>query len=411
MRCLIGIVVFLSLCYLISEDRKHVNFKEVVIGVAVQFLLAFLILKMPVIKDVFLGLSSVAGGLRAATDAGTKFVFGYVGGGDLPFQVDNANNLFIFGFRALPMIILISALSMLMFYLGILQKSVNLFSKIIGKFSGIGGVLCIVSSAKLVVGQTEAPLLVRPYLSKISKSELLSIITCCLATTSGAAMVLYGSILESVIPNALTHIVAVTVISIPAAIITSRIIIPQKTEPTDGHLSAPYTFHGPMDAISRGTSDGLMLVINIGAMLIVMIACVDIVNRLLAYIPDIYGTPVTLQRIFGVLFTPVAYFIGIPYEEIFKAGELLSTKVVLNEVIAFIDLVKSVGTSLTERSSIVLVYALCGFANFSSIGITISAYSSLVPERNKEVTGMCVKALCAGVISTCLSAAVINCLI
>lgn len=408
MRCVFGILVLLFLCYLMSEKKKAINYREVAAGIAIQFILAYMFLKMPYIKDVFLKFSGIISGLKTATDAGTKFVFGYVGGGDTPFTVTNPGNLFVFAFQALPMIIVVSAISMLLFHWGWIQKFVLFFSKVINKFSNIGGILGVVSSAKLFVGQTEAPLLVRPYLSKISKSELFSIITCGLATTSGAGMVLYSMILDNRVPNALAHMMTVTAISIPAALVISRMVIPQEGKATDGGISSPYNFSGSIDAISRGTSDGLNIILNLSAILVVAIALISIINQILSVFPDVYGAPVTLQRIFGIFFTPIAYLIGIPYEEIFKAGELLSEKLVVNEMVAYLDLASTSVSEISEKSATILSYALCGFANFSSIGIVVGSYATLVPERNNEVNQICVKAIICGSIATCLSAAVVG---
>ncbi len=407
MRGLFGIMLLLFVCFLISEDRKNVNFKEVIVGVILQFFLAVLLLKMPLINTLFLKITNAIWTLKLATDAGTKFVFGYIGGGSTPFEVSNPSNLFVFAFQALPMIMVISALSMLLFHWGVLQNVVQFLAKLLKRVINIGGALCVVASAKLFVGQTEAPLLVRPYLDKFSRSELLAVMTCGLATTSGTVLVLYSTILENVIPNSLTHIFTVTVISIPISIVIARIVVPQKTEGIGGKLEVPYNFSNSMDAISTGTSDGLMLVLHIAAMLVVMLAFVELVNQILLLLPSVYGEPVTLQRIFGVIMAPVAYLIGVPLDESILAGGLLGMKIVTNEVVAFIKL-SQIYTQLSDKSALIMSYALCGFANFSSLGIIVGAYSKLIPNRNKEVASLCVKALIGGVMSTCISGAIIG---
>lgn len=407
MRGLIGIAVLLFVCFLISEDKRNVNFKEVIVGLFLQFGLAVLLLKTPIINTFFLKITNAIWSLKIATDAGTKFVFGYIGGGATPFDVSNPSNLFIFAFQALPMIMVISALSMLLFHWGILQNIVAFLARLLKRVINIGGALCVVASAKLFVGQTEAPLLVRPYLDKFSRSELLAVMTCGLATTSGTVLVLYSTILESVIPNSLAHIFTVTVISIPIAIVISRIVIPQKTNGVGGTLEVPYNFSNSMDAISTGTSEGLMLVLHIAAMLVVMLAFVELTNQILLTLPLVNGEPITLQRIFGIIMAPVAYMIGIPFDESIAAGGLLGLKIVTNEVVAFIKL-SQVYTQLSGKSALIMSYALCGFANFSSLGIIIGTYSKLIPNRNKEVSSLCLKALICGVIATCISGAIIG---
>lgn len=407
MQGFIGIFVLLFICFLLSENKKAVNLKEIFGGILCQFVLVFLFQKAPIAKDVFLKITDAIWCLKTATDAGTKFVFGYIGGGNTPFNVTDSNNLFIFAFQALPMIMVISALSMLLFHWGVLQKIVAIFAALLKKIMNIGGALCVVAAAKVFVGQTEAPLLVRPYLEKFSRSELLAVMTCGLATTSGTVLVLYSTILEKTIPNALGHIFTVTIISIPVAIIIARILIPQTTEGIGGKLSIPYKFSNSMDAIARGTTDGLGLVLNIAAMVVVMLALVELVNQMLGVFPNVYGEPITLQRILGLFMTPIAYIIGVPFDECLKAGSLLSVKVIMNEVVAFINL-SQVHGELSEKTSLIMSYALCGFANISSIGIIMGTYSKLIPDRNKEVVGLCFKALFGGVIATCISGAVIG---
>lgn len=407
MQGFIGIIILLLICYLLSENRKEVRLSEVLGGIFSQFLLAILFLKIPGIKDIFLRITDAIWSLKIATDAGTRFVFGYLGGGDMPFNISNSNNLFIFAFQALPMIIVVSALSMLFFHWGVLQKVVGFLALGLKRFMNIGGALCLVAASKIFIGQTEVPLLVRPYLNKFSRSELLAVMTCGLATTSGTVLVLYSTILEKTIPNSLSHIFTVTIISIPISLVISRILVPQMTEETGGAIEIPYKFSSSMEAIAKGTSDGLSLVLNIAAMIIVMLALVELVNQILGILPNICGEPVTIQRILGVFMAPVAYIIGVPWDDALKAGGLLSVKIIMNEIVAFINL-SQIHSELSEKTSLIMSYALCGFANISSLGIIVGVFSKLCPERNSEVIGLCMKALLGGIIATCLSGAVIG---
>ena len=408
MRSIAGILILLFICYLISENKKAINYKELICGFVLQFVVAILLLKVSIIQEGLCSFTHVINGIKSATEEGTKFVFGYLGGGNsTPFDISAHNNLFIFAFQALPMIMVFSAISMLLFHWNVLPKIINITTKVVNKFSNIGGILSVIASSKIMLGQTEAPLLIKPYLNKISRSELFSVISCGLATTSGAAMLLYSALLDKVIPNVLSHIVILTVLSIITSILIARIVIPQVEKSSDGELITPYKFSGSIDAITRGTSDGLGMVLNIGAMVIVAIALISIVNQMLTCLPNINGAPITIQRILGIFFTPIAYIIGIPYEEVFKAGELLSLKVVVNEVVAFIELANS-ANQLSPKSMIIMLYAICNFANISSIGINISSYSVLVPERRDEIIGLCGKALIVGTLATCISGAVIG---
>lgn len=405
MHGLLGIVLLPLLCYLVSENRQKVMWIEVAVCVCIQAVIAVLFLKSGAVSNVFLNISHAIDGVRTATEAGTKFVFGYLCGTDTPFHVKEGASLFIFAFNALPMILVFSAMSMLAFHLGILQKFIQLISRIVRKVYNIGGALCLAASSKIVLGQTEAPLLIRPYLDKLSRSELMSLITCGFATSSGAGMLLYSQIIAERIPNAMLHILTVTIMSIPAAIVISRIIIPQTETVTDGDMESPYKFENSIEAISKGTMDGLGIVTGMAAMLIVTIAFITMINQCLSVLPNVLGNPITLQRCLGIIFAPLAYVIGIPFPEILPAGEMIATKIVVNEVIAFMDLIRS---SLSDRSALITMYTLCNFGNISSIGMTVSAYSALAPTKNREVIGLCWKALFAATVASCLSASIVG---
>lgn len=363
-----------------------------------------------------------------ATLAGTSFVFGYLGGNSLPFELKEGANAFIFAFQPLPMVIVVSALSMLLFHWRVLPTLVNLFSWALKKTLRIGGALGVCSAAKVFLGQTEAPLLIRPYLKNLSRSELFTVMTLGMATTSATIMVLYATLLENIIPFPISHVLTASVISVPAAIAISRIMIPHTGEMTEGDLVMPYEFSGTMDAVSLGASDGIKLFLNIVAMLIVILALVALSNTILSgltntvvwvysFFPnfldlseEVLQSPpaITLQDIFGTLMQPFAWMMGIPWSEAFDAGNLLGTKTVLNEVMAFIGLSELPKGALSPRTSVMMTYALCGFANFSSIGILIGGLGSMAPERKGEVIQLGFKALIAGTIASCMSATVVG---
>ncbi len=403
----LGILIFTIIAVLLSENRRQISYKSVFWGIKCQFLIFVILTKAPMIKDGFLKVASAICSLKEATDYATAFVFGYVGGGVTPFEITSPSAVFILAFQALPMLIVMSALSMLLFHWRVIPLILKGMSFLLKRVSKLGGALGMVASSKIFVGQTEVPFLIRPYLSKLSKHELFTVITCGMATTSGAVIVLYGTILNNVLENAVGHILTVTIMSVFSAIWVSRIIVPETNEPTQVEIVNPYNFSSSMDAISKGTTDGLKLWANIVAMLIVTLALIKLLNIILGCLPNLFDEPITIERILGVIMAPVTWLMGIPWGEATLTGNLLGTKTVLNEIVAFLKL-SEVSSMLSPKSRIIMTYGLCGFANISSIGIVIGIFGGLVPERKDEVIKMCFKAMIAGSIATCLSGTVVG---
>jgi len=403
-----GLGLFLFLAWLFSENRRQVKIKQALYGLAIQIILAIIVTKFSIVRSGFLWIGDGVMALKDATVAGTSFVFGYLGGGASPYQAQEGSNSFIFAFQALPMVIVISAIAMLLFHWRILPAIVKVFSSFFQKILGIGGALGVCAAAKIFLGQTEAPLLVRPYLGKFTRSELFTVMTAGMATTSISIMVIYAMILEGTIPDPIAHILTASIISIPAAITISRILIPQVGEDTSGHMVVPYQFSGSMEAITQGTTDGMKLYINIIAMLIVFLAVVALVNSLLGLLPNIGGETISLQLILGYLLAPLAWFLGIPWEEALPAGALLGKKTILNELVAFLGLAALPKGVLSVKSGLIMTYALAGFANLSSIGIQIGGLGSMVPERKQEIISLGLKALIAGTMASCMSGAIIG---
>ena len=403
----LGILVFFIFPVALSENRRRIDYKFVVLGLAVQIFLAVVITKIAFVQSSFLWVSEGINKLKCATCEGTKFVFGYLGGGDVPFLMKEGASPFIFAFQPLPMVMVVSAISMLLFHWRILPIIVRGFSWALRKTLNIGGALGVCAAAKVFLGQTEAPLLIRPYLSQFTRSELFTVMTAGMATTSASIMILYGQILENTIQNPISHILTASIISIPAAITISRIMIPQTGEDTSGELVLPYHFSGAMDAVSQGASDGMKLFLNIIAMLIVALALVAIANYILDAFPDFNNEAVTLQRLLGFFMAPVTWLMGIPWEEAKAAGNLLGTKTILNEVVAFIDL-SNLKSALRPHTNLIMTYALCGFANLSSIGIQIGGLGTMVPERRAEIISLGFRALIAGTIASCLSGTIMG---
>lgn len=407
-RGLLGLLAITFFAWLCSENRRRLPVKTVLAGVALQLLLALLLLKVPACRGFFLSLNGLFLALDRATAAGTGLVFGYLGGAPLPFTETSAGSSFILGLRALPLVLVMSALSSLLFYWRILPLVVKGLSALLRRVLPIGGAVAVGAAANIFVGMVEAPLLIRPYLKSLSRSELFTVMTCGMSTIAGTMLVLYAGFLQDVIPDALGHILIASLISAPAAVVISQLMVPPAGEPTDGGLAGLETADGAMDAVTRGTSEGLKLWLNILAMLIVLVALVHLGNELLALLPEAAGAPLTLQRLLGWLMAPLAWVIGVPWKEAVTAGGLLGTKVILNELLAYLDMAHLPAAALTERSRLILAYALCGFANFGSLGIMIGGMGTMVPERRGEIVGLGLKSIVAGTLATCMTGAVIG---
>jgi CNT family concentrative nucleoside transporter len=367
-----------------------------------------MLLWLPPFKLVFMGLNELLLTLEQATLDGTSFVFGYLGGDELPFEETQPGSSFILAFRALPLILLISALSALLFYWGVLPFIVRGLSRLLQRAMGIGGALALGAVTNVFVGMVEAPLLVRPYLKEMTRSELFALMVTGMATIAGTVMVLYASILRDVIPDAMGHILVASLISAPAAIVVAQMLLPPEQRATAGELVPPQRATSTMDAVTKGTLQGVELIINITAMLIVMVALVSLVNMMLGLLPGIADAPLTLQRLLGWLLAPIAWLMGIPWEQAISGGSLLGTKVILNELFAYLDLAAMPVGQLEARSQLIMTYALCGFANFGSLGIMIGGLATMVPERRAEIIQLGMKSIAAGTLATCMTGAVVG---
>ena len=412
MHGLLGVAAILLFAWAISEDRFRVPWRIVAVGVLLQFALALIFLKFPPAGTVFLLLNRAVEALQSATEAGTGFVFGYLGGGPLPFAETRPGAAFVFAFRALPLVLVISALATLLFHWGVLQRIVQGFAWVLRRSVGVGGPLGLGAAVHIFVGHIEAPLLIRPYLLKLARGELFALMSCGMAGIAGTVMVLYATLVGSVIPNALGHILIAAVISTPAALAIAALMVPFQPDPSpvallvmdDPPVSA-------MDAVAKGTRDGIVFLANIIAMLVVMIALVSLVNSALALLPDLAGAPVTLQSLFAYVFRPVMWLIGIPGPQTAAAASLMGTKTVLNEFIAYVDLAHLPAAALSPRSRLIMTYALCGFANFGSLGILIGGMGAMVPERRHEIVALGLRAILSGTLASCMSGAVVGMLL
>src|SRR6266480_480851 len=404
LHSLVGFFLLHAVAWALSEDRRTVAWRPVIAGMLLTFGLGLLLLKAPYAKDVFLALN---GALEKATRDGTAFVFGFLGGGPLPFAETYAGASFVLAFRALPLVLVVSALSALLFYWRVLPWVVRGFSFLLEKTMGVGGAIGLSSAANVFVGMVEAPLVVKPYIRNMSRGELFILMSCGMATVAGTVMALYASILSKVIPDALGHILIASIISTPAAIAISVLMVPGKASPTEGKL-ASQAATSSMDAVTRGTLDGAQLLVNILAMLVVLVSLVSLANQVLALLPGVAGAPVTLQRLFGIALAPLVWIMGIPWAEATAAGALMGTKTVLNELLAYVDLAKLPEGALSPRSRLMMTYALCGFANFGSLGIMIGGLATMAPERRDEIVSLGAKTIVSGTLATCVAGSVVG---
>ncbi len=396
LHALMGIAGLVALAWLAGEDRRNVPWRAIAAGLGLQVGLAVLFLKVEFLKHAFLVLNDALSVLEHATAAGTSFVFGYLGGGAAPFQVTDQNAVFVLAFRALPLVLVISALSALLFHWRILPAIVAALSWLLERAMRVGGVVALSTAANVFVGMVEAPLFVRPYLGRVTRGELFAIMVGGMASIAGTVLFLYASILSPVLPQAVAHLLIASILSAPAALVISFVMVPPGAA-TGGRLELVSEASGSMDALTRGTLEGAQLLVNIVAMLVVFVALVALVNGLIA--------PYTLQGILGSLLAPLAWLAGISWNEAQSAGALLGTKTVINELVAYVDLARS--TDLSPRSRLLLTYALCGFANFGSLGIMIGGLGTMCPERRHEVVALGLKSIVAGTLATCLTAATV----
>jgi len=404
---LVGFFLLHGVAWALSEDRRSIAWRPVIAGMLLCLGLGLLLLKAPYAKDVFLALNGALDALEKATQDGTAFVFGFLGGGPLPFAETYAGASFVLAFRALPLVLVVSALSALLFYWRVLPWMVRGFSFLLEKTMGVGGAIGLSSAANVFVGMVEAPLVVKPYIRNMSRGELFILMSCGMATVAGTVMALYASILSKVIPDALGHILIASIISTPAAIAISVLMVPGKASPTEGKL-ASQAATSSMDAVTRGTLDGAQLLVNIVAMLVVLVSLVSLANQVLALLPGVSGAPVTLQRLFGIALAPLVWIMGIPWAEATAAGALMGTKTVLNELLAYVDLAKLPEGALSPRSRLMMTYALCGFANFGSLGIMIGGLATMAPERRDEIVSLGAKTIVSGTLATCVAGSVVG---
>lgn len=405
-----GLLALPAIAWALSENRGGVDWRRAAIALGLTIALTATMLKVPGAQDVFALLTRAVDAITAATRAGTAFVFGYVGGGPLPFDPKFPGAEFVLAFQALPLILVVSVISALLFHWRILPAIVRGFGLALERLLGVGGAVGVSTAANIFLGMVEAPLFIRPYLAKLTRSELFVVMVGGMAGIAGTVMVLYAAILGAAIPGAFGHILAASVAGAPAAILIGRIMVPDAGGAPTG---AAVDLHGmeadsTMDAVARGTTAGIELLINVVAMLVVLVALVHLANAMLSLLPAIAGAPITLERVLGIVMAPITWLMGVPWSEAATAGRLMGIKTVLNEFLAYLALSKTPPEALGERSRLIMLYALCGFANFGSLGIMIGGLSALCPERRAEIAALGIKSLVAGTLCTCLLGAIVG---
>ena len=407
-QSLIGIVVLILIALPFSESIQEIKVKFIIYALLIQTSLAFILIEIPFISSFFDVMSIAVESLRLSAIEGSSFVFGYLGGGEAPFEISNNQNLPIFAFTFLPMLIFLSALSALLWHWKILPFLIKLLAKLFEKPLDAKGPIGLAATANIFLGQLEAPLLIKPYLNKMNQRDLLIIMTVGMSTIAGSVMVLYITWLDDKFSGVIGHFLTASILSVPAAIMFSNILIPSAQTELKTAKEDLKMYESSMDAISVGTKDGLNMFLSVIASLIVFLSLVALADFMLGIIPNVYGEPLSLQRIAAFIFAPIAWLMGIPFSEIIPAGNLLGTKTIFNELIAFNDLRDLDTNILSERSQLIMLYGICGFANISSVGILLGGLSAICPDIRGTLLKIAFRALFAATLASCLTGTVVS---
>lgn len=427
LRGIFGIAVLLGILFIFSANKKRIDWKLVAMALGVQIILGLSILKIDIVRKVFDFISSFFVAVIGFTKAGSDLVFGGM--------MDTGSVGYIFAVQVLPTIVFFSALSAMLYYLGILQRIIYGMAFLMTKVMRLTGAESLAAAANVFIGQTEAPLIIKPYLERMSKSELLCLMVGGMATIAGGVLAAYIGFLGGEDPVAqqefATHLLTASIMSAPAAILAAKMLYPEDSEEINQTMEIPKDQIGDnlLDAISRGTTDGLKLAVNVGAMLIVFTALMAMLNSICSstlgawiswsgdagqtvtlnqYVNELTGgrfAGFNLEYLLGLLMSPIAWILGTPTQDMLIIGQLLGKKTILNEFVAYAD-IPSVQHLLTEKSKIIATYALCGFANFASIGIQLGGIGAIAPSRRKELSEFGVKALIGGTIACFLTATI-----
>lgn len=409
-QALFGMSVFIGIAIALSEQRTVPGWRLLVAGLGLQFLVAFAVFNLSFLQQVLGGINSGVNAVVSATESGTLFIFGYLGGDplnvDYPFAVSEPDATLILAFRILPLILMFTVLSAILWHYRVLPVIIKGFSLVLRKSMKVGGAVGLSSAANIFVGMVESPALIRPYIAVLTRSELFMVMSCGMATIAGSVMVFYSIILQGTLADPLGHIITASVISAPAAIMLALIMVPETDAASKEEVELGVEYTSLMDAITKGTYDGVRLMVSVGAMILVLVALVALVNSVFSLIPFPGDDPLTLQRLFGYGFAPLTWLMGIPWSEAQAAGSLMGIKTALNELLALLALAELPQGSLSEKSTVIITYALCGFANFGSLGIMIAGLSGMCPQRGAEIVELAPKSLISGTLATCMTGAI-----
>lgn len=406
-RALLGVVAFLGIGWLLSENKRALPWRPVLVGLACQVTLALLLTKVPAITAGFAAATHAVDALQAASRAGSSFMFGYLGGGRAPFSMADPSAAFIFAFQALPAILLVGALSALLWHWKVLILIVRAAAWAFGKLFGISGPVGVSTSACVFLGMVEAPLLVKPFLPRLTRAEIFIIMVDGLSVIGGSMMIVLGSLIAAKVPNAFSHLLIASLISTPMAIGMARLIIPGEASATNEPIVLTSPYRSSLEALTFGTLDAVKMVLNIAGLLIVFVGLIALINMGLAAFPHA-GAPLTLGGILGWLLTPIVWLTGAPLGDLQAVGAILGTKVAANEVVAYSDMMALPPGALSDKSLLILTYALGSFGNVGSVAILIGSLSSMAPEKVGEVVELGFKALAAAFLTTCLTATIMG---
>tara|TARA_B110000902_G_scaffold35580_1_gene37700 strand:+ start:42 stop:1307 length:1266 start_codon:yes stop_codon:yes gene_type:complete len=409
-QALFGIVVFVAIAVVLSEQRTVPGWRLLAAGLGLQFLFAFAVFNLNFLQQMLGLINRGVNAVVNATESGTLFIFGYLGGDplnvDYPFSISEPGATMILAFRILPLMLMFTVLSAILWHYRVLPIIIKGFSFVLRKSLNVSGAVGFSSAANIFIGMVESPALIRPYIAVLTRSELFVVMSCGMATIAGSVMVFYSIILQGTLDDPLGHIITASVISAPAAIMIALIMVPQSSAATSEEIQLSVEYKSLMDAITKGTYDGVRLMVSVGAMLLVLVALVALLNSLFSLIPFPGDDPLTLQRLFGYVFAPLTWLMGIPWSEAQISGSLMGIKTALNELLAFLALAELPAGSLSEKSTVIMTYALCGFANFGSLGIMIAGLSGMCPQRATEIVELAPKSLISGTLATCMTGAI-----
>jgi CNT family concentrative nucleoside transporter len=405
-----GILLILLLAWSASENRRQLpSWRWIAGAIGLQLLLAIVILLVPQVWEALRALNVGVVAVERATLEGSSYMFGYLGGAPLPFELKpGASSPVVIAFQILPLVITMSAIAALLWHWGVLRAIVRGLSWALQRTMGVSGVIGLNAGANVFLGVVEAPLVVRAYLASMSRSELFAVMTLGMSTVSGVVLVLYAQTLSKTLDNAFGHILAASLICLPATLLIARILVPGDNRTVADRASGDLRYESSMDAIVRGTLDGLQLFLAVIAVIIVVFSLVALVNEMFGALPDVAGAPLTLQRLFGWLFAPLMWALGIPWTEAQTAGTLMGVKAILNEYVAYLQLAGLPSRTLSPRSTLISVYAMCSFANLASIGLGVSTLTTLCPERRAEIVRFGFKSWFAGNLASAMTGAIVG---